>query len=243
MKHNGHPRDLHPPVGSAGPADRHPKTLAVTIGIGDAWRSLAERAATRMSQHTGLPSQVLSSCPHLPAGWSPSWAKAWAFDLVPDDIDRLLIFDADIYCTADWHEWDTDQPLAVVRHIATRGVQTETQLYTLREYWNAGLFVITRSLADALRLIATYGPRYGSWLEQTAAVEIFEHCDKAWLPARCNWLLAPPGRALSAPVADESALGAAMGALESGATNLHFTGYGGDPAKIHHLYDQLDDLL
>jgi hypothetical protein len=24
---------------------------------------------------------------------------------------------------------------------------------------------------------------------------------------------------------------------------LHFTGYGGDPAKIHHLYDQLDDLL
>ncbi len=215
------------------------KTLAVTIGIGQSWRELAERSAARITRFTGLPAQVISSCHLIPPDWNPSWAKAYAFDLVPDDIDRLLIFDADIYCVADFPEWNTSDPLAVVRHIETGPVKTEMTLYGFREYWNGGLMVITRPLADALRLVATYGPRYGTWLEQDALNRVFEYCDKSWLPGRCNHLLAPPGRNAD----PESAISTALGAIESGATNLHFSGYGGHAAKIHKIYDQLDQLL
>lgn len=215
------------------------KTLAVTIGIGGGWREVAERAAARMTEATGLPAQVISSCHLLPPDWNPSWAKCWAFDLVPDNVERLLIFDADIFAVAPFTEWNTDKPLAVVRHIETRQVKTEKELYQLREYWNAGLFVITRGLADALRMVATYGPSYGSWLEQTPINQVFETCEKQWLPARCNWLLAPPGRNKS----PDDAIGAALGAIEAGATNLHFSGYGGSAAKIRAIFDQLEKLL
>jgi hypothetical protein len=214
-------------------------SLAVTIGIGDTWRQLAERAGARMAEATGLPVQVLSSCHLLPPDWHPSWAKCWAFDLVPEHIDRLVIFDADIYPVAPFTEWDTDASLAVVRHVDTKPVKTEKTLYGLPEYWNAGLIVIRREYADALRHVATYGPRYGTWLEQTALNREFLYRDKTWLPARCNHLLAPPG---SAEPADQ-AIGAALGAIEAGATNLHFSGYGGSAAKIHAIFDQLDKLL
>jgi hypothetical protein len=219
--------------------NRKLKTLAVTIGLGPGWRELAERAGARMAEATGLPVQVLSSCHLLPPDWHPSWAKCWAFDLVPEHIDRLLIFDADIYPVAPFNEWDTDEPLAVVRHLESKPVKTEKILYGLGEYWNGGLFVIRRSYADALRLTATYGPRYGAWLEQTALNRVFEHSGKAWLPARCNHLLAPPGTAEPA----DKTIGAALGAIEAGATNLHFSGYGGGAAKIHAIFDQLDQLL
>lgn len=215
------------------------KTLAVTIGIGDGWRELAERSARRMTAATGLPAQVISSCYLLPGGWNPSWAKCWAFDLVPADVERLVIFDADLYVAGPFAEWDTDQPLAVVRHVRNNEVRNEMTLYGFREYWNGGLLVIRRSLADALRLVATYGPHYGKWLEQTALNRVFEYCDKAWLPARCNHLLgAPPAKAGA-----DAAIGSALGAIEAGSIGLHFTGYRGDAAKIAAIYDQLDEIL
>lgn len=214
-------------------------TLAVTIGIGNGWRELAERAGARMAEATGLPVQVLSSCHLLPPDWHPSWAKCWAFDLVPDHIDRLLVFDADIYPVAPFTEWDTDEPLAVVRHLENKSVKTEKILYGLPEYWNTGLFVIRRSYADALRLTATYGPSYGTWLEQTALNREFLYRDKTWLPGRCNYLLTPPKPSEPA----DQAIGSALGAIEAGATNLHFTGYGGGAAKIHAIFDQLDKLV
>jgi hypothetical protein len=215
------------------------KTLAVTIGIGNGWRELAERSAARMTRFTGLPCQVISSCHLIPPDWNPSWAKAYAFDLVPEDIDRLLIFDADIYCVADFPEWNTSDPLAVVRHLSTGPVKTEMTLYGFAEYWNGGLLVIDRLLADTLRTVATYGPRYGTWLEQDALNRVFEFTDKAWLPGRCNHLLAPPGRGAD----PDTAIGSALGAIEAGATCLHFSGYGGGAAQIHRIYDHLDQLL
>ena len=211
------------------------KTLALTIGIGGGWREVAERAAVRMTEATGLPAQVVSSCQFLPPEWNPSWAKCWAFDLVPADVERLLIFDADIWAVAPFTEWDTDQPLAVVRHVATKPVRTERTLYGLPDYWNGGLFVIRRSLADALRMVATYGPHYGSWLEQTAINRVFEYCDKAWLPGRCNHLLKPT-------LETDTAIGGALGAIESGATCLHFAGFGGSAAKVAAIYDELERL-
>jgi hypothetical protein len=215
------------------------RTMGLTIGMGSGWRELAERSAVRMATATGLECRVMSSCGLLPAGWSPSWAKAWAFDMVPQDVDRLLIFDADIFAVGPWRDWDVEGPLAVVRHVATRPVQTEMALYGLQEYWNAGLFVIRRPVADALRMVATYGPRYGAWLEQTAINHVFTYCEKEWMPAGCNYLIAPPPRGQSRDVA----VGAALGAVEAGATCLHFSGYGGDAGAVAGVFDEMEGLL
>ena len=192
-----------------------------------------------MSAGTGLECVVVTELAALPRGWNPSWAKARAFDLLPPDVERVLVFDADILCVGKWGEWDTDAPLAVVRHIENQDVKTEMALYGFEDYWNAGLFVARREVEEELRSVANYGPRYGKWLEQDAMNRVFQYREKLWLPGRCNHLLAAPAK--GAP--QGAAVGAALGAIEAGAINLHFTGYGGDADKVAWIYDELEPLL
>jgi hypothetical protein len=184
-------------------------TLGITIGIGEGWDKAAVIAAARMREATGVECVVCDSIPQLPEGWSPSWGKAWLFDLVPARYDRLLVFDADIFAIRKWQLPDAPGFYAVRELGGNPSRNNELRAFGLKDYFNGGLFIIDRQHADRLAAVCDYGPRYGTWLEQTALNKVFH--DFTPLPSQLNWLL-------------ENETSGLRGALDSGAINLHLAG-------------------
>jgi hypothetical protein len=203
-------------------------TLGITIGIGEGWDKAAVVAAARMRNATGIDCVVCDRIPQLPEGWSPSWGKAWLFDLVPARFDRLLIFDADIVAVRKWQLPDAPGFYAV-RELGSNPSRTNEQLaYQLTDYFNGGLFIIDREHADRLAAVRDYGPRYGTWLEQTALNKVFADVFRA-LPSQLNWLL-------------ENETSGLRGAIDSGAINLHLAGTK-DPREILAMQQKIEETI
>lgn len=187
------------------------KTLGLSIGLGQHWSDAATFACTQMQKHTGIECRPIHDLPDLPAGWNPSWGKAWLWDFVPPDIDRLLVFDADLVCIRPWKQWQIDAPFLATREIyVPRAVRNEKRAFGLPDYFNAGLFVCHRSQRDRLERVRHYGPHYGTWLEQTAVNVLFRDIWRP-MPAQTNWFCATETNAL-------------VGALDACAACIHLAG-------------------
>lgn len=183
----------------------------ICFGIGGGWQSAAILACEQMEKHTRIPCKPILARPeNAPEGWSPSWWKMCAFDLVDDGADYALVFDADIVCVRDWTPYLHDAPVMAVRefHSATRAIEAKN--YQIRDYFNGGFFLVHRDMRSRLESLRDYGPKYGSWLEQTALNRIFADVWKP-LPPQCNWLIEEETRGL-------------LGAIDSLAANLHLAG-------------------
>lgn len=193
-----------------------------TIGTGK-WRKVAEYAAARMQEMTGVDCSV----------WTPrkEWVHpSWAKCEIPIETDTL-IFDADVWCMSPWNpsgsEWT--MPIAGVVEPANPAVDLECQLYGIKrsEYFNGGLVVVAAGAWDMLPTVAQYHPRYGRWLEQTAMNKVFAGRAGA-IPDPYNHLL----RANREPM-DVASLRA------HGAINLHFTGPDKTPDWLLTKYKEL----
>lgn len=200
----------------------------ICFGIGAGWDSASKLACEQMEKHTGILCTPINFVPRkAPGQWNPSWWKMCAFDLVNDSTDYVLVFDADIVCIRDWTPYLHDAPFMAVRefHSATRAIEAKN--YQVRDYFNGGFFVIHRSMQDRLESLRDYGPRYGSWLEQTALNQIFADVWKP-LPSQCNWLIEEETRGL-------------QGAIDSLAANLHLAGTK-DPNQIINYMQKIREV-
>jgi hypothetical protein len=194
------------------------KTLGICIGIGDPWAKAAAYACAAMRLHTGVECVLCDKIPQLPEGWNPSWGKAFLWDMVPQDVERLLVFDADIVAIRPWSLPAPDDKFHAVREIycdPTR--RNELRAFGLRQYFNGGLFICPRSLAPKLNSVREYGPCYGTWLEQTALNVVMAEVFRP-LPAQLNWIL-------------EDNTSGLRGAMNVGAVNVHLAGIK-DPAQL-----------
>lgn len=190
-----------------------------TIGTGK-WRKVAEYAAARMQEMTGVECSV----------WTPrkEWVHpSWAKCEIPIETDTL-IFDADVWCMEEWCPRPVVEPWAVMEP-ANPAVDLECQLYRLNRltYFNGGMMMLTAMESNLLPMAAKYHPRYGKWLEQTALNTVLAG-RMTMIPLRFNHLL----RANREPM-DVASLRA------HGAINLHFTGPDKTPDWLLTKYKEL----
>ncbi len=121
--------------------------IAVTIGIGEAYKKLAEHAARAVHEMTGLKTLILddqhftrSGLPH------PHHLKLRLFDLVNDD--TIMFFDSDMVCLNAWNPQRFAKADSVVA-VVERPVPTILRICQAwdipwHEYFNAGLMILNR---------------------------------------------------------------------------------------------------
>jgi len=121
--------------------------IAVTIGVGDAYKKLAHHAARRVHEMTGLKTLILddrlfakSGLPH------PHHLKLRLFDLLDDD--SLMFFDSDMVCLNSWDPQRFSKTDAIVG-VVERPVPTIMRICQAweipwHEYFNAGLMILNR---------------------------------------------------------------------------------------------------
>lgn len=121
--------------------------VAVTIGVGDEHRRLAEIAATKMCQYTGLDTVILGDDEYRRCGVrDPNHLKFRIFDLV--DAENVLYFDGDLFCL---RPWDPRQFVFSRLWVAVRGFWFDERVAGLGrkfgfrdETFNGGFFIINR---------------------------------------------------------------------------------------------------
>lgn len=121
--------------------------IAVTLGIGEAYRKLAEHAALAVHKMTGLKTLILddkhfaqSRLPH------PHHLKLRLFDLVEDE--TVMFFDSDMICLNPWNPQRFARPDALLA-VVERPVPTIMRIcqdwdIPWHEYFNAGLMILNR---------------------------------------------------------------------------------------------------
>lgn len=158
------------------------KMLGVCFGVGDGWAEAARWAAARMERVTGIECAVIAgAAPGFDgARRHPSWWKCRVFDLVPGDVDAVTIFDADVIACdyaggpdlrAEIYEAAIARPVTGALDVDSVSVRSECACYgvPLGQYVNCGFLVVRRNPGQMILDAAwQLGPRYGSWLEQTA---------------------------------------------------------------------------
>lgn len=153
------------------------KLLGVCFGVGDGWGEAALWAAKRLERVTGVESLVIHEAPggFLPCGRHPSWWKCKVWDFVPDDVDAVVVFDADVIA----RDWLTRselvsaliaQPLVGALDVDSRSVRSECVAFGLdpARYVNCGFMVGDRRSRELLERAWARGPHFGCWMEQTA---------------------------------------------------------------------------
>ena len=174
------------------------KTLAVSFGDGR-YLKPARAAITRFSRLNDVEGMVID-IEKLPNGLDhPAWSKAFVWNVVPADVERVIWIDADIVPIGPIMDIvpDFEIPFCVAKD-TDRSRQTaewgDPAVKELRTYFNSGVFVAHRStepLFAEWQAQATAGLRH-PFMDQTplnlliekhlTSGQIFE------LPPECNWL-------------------------------------------------------
>lgn len=126
------------------------KTIAITYGDGE-YLLWVRRMAAHFERLNDIPTLVIppADCPEgLP---HPAWIKAWIWDFVPHDVDRIIWLDGDVVpmkSIVDLLPGD-DIAFAAVEDIAPSVADARKTYPPARgfaHYYNAGVFVVTREL-------------------------------------------------------------------------------------------------
>jgi hypothetical protein len=177
--------------------------IGVTIGLGEKWKEVAEISAREMARHTGISCHVISEAPD-DFSFHPSWLKLRVFDLFPGE-DEILFFDADILCIRDWepkpkiynlrgHEIHHDAGINICNDEHSISVGQECRQFGIDgqwKYFNAGLWIAHRKHDPILKRALARGPKFGTWLEQTALTVELQSENVSVLPRQFNRLLWP----------------------------------------------------
>lgn len=177
--------------------------IGVTIGIGEKWKEVAEISAREMQRHTGIPCHVVSELP-VDFGFHPSWLKLRVFDLFPSE-DEILFFDADILCIKEWQpkpiiyrfgggEFQYDVDFSICNDEHSIAVSQECKQFGIDgpwRYFNAGLWIAHRKHDPILKRALARGPKFGTWLEQTALTVELQNENVNVLQREFNRLLWP----------------------------------------------------
>jgi len=209
--------------------------LGITVGIGSReWRECAERAARRMTKHTGLDCFTMSQYLTRLDLAHPYWAKLWVQEYLPDE--DLLFFDADMVCQQDWcpQSFIEYHDFAWVPSLGDRPqmcpqVPPECKGYGLdpARYGNSGMFIVRKG-CPILQRAQKLHPSCGRWPEQTAlslAIQWSNDVSVNLLPSVYNYVL----RKKQHPKAHK----------HPSAVNLHFIGLQGDTKKLAELQRSL----
>ena len=136
-----------------------PRGVAVTIGVGS-FQELAQLAARRMAERTGLDTVILGPDHLKESGLeSPLFLKFRIFDLVK--AENVLYFDADMVCLEQWDPsaWFGGPSVVAVRERMLGLIVAEAANWgiPLPEYFNAGMFI-----ANAMH--------HGRWLKLAESI-------------------------------------------------------------------------
>jgi SAM-dependent methyltransferase len=141
--------------------------VAVTSGIGEIHSQLAQIAARRMEQFTGLPVEILGEADLRRCGLTdPNHLKFRLFDLV--DAENVLYFDADAFCL---QPWDPRPFCNRPEWTAVRGFTFDPRMEQLGRIYgfgdatfNGGFFLCNRTHhVRALRLGESLQPEDGTF--------------------------------------------------------------------------------
>lgn len=133
----------------------HRGMIAVTIGVGSTWRTVAELAAERCRKMTGLRTAIMDDeTMSRHSLRKPHHLKFRLFDEFPD-ADTILYFDADTIFLRPWdvrgHRHTADfvcvpdlaRENVVISEARSIGIPAET-------YFNSGLFIASRSIHERM---------------------------------------------------------------------------------------------
>lgn len=182
------------------------KTMGVTFGDG-AFLEIAEAMAKRFSEINDLETMVLDIDP-LPPMPSGTWAKSCMWDQLPEDVDRVIWFDADVIPIAPITDLlpHPDVVFAAVKDLYHGGRQhaewTCPEVIELPAYYNMGVFVANRETRPMFEAVRERMYQY-DWVhgDQTPTnLELFARFREGQileLPRSANWMmgfsdLAPP---------------------------------------------------
>ena len=129
--------------------------IAVTIGVGDKWREIAECSTDSVRERTGLETRVLGEEAMAKYGFvQPHWLKFRLFEEFPE-AETILYFDAD---TIFLQEWDPRVFARRSEFICVRdrdeyeNIRSESRLIDVpaNMYFNGGFFIANRTHHAAL---------------------------------------------------------------------------------------------
>jgi lipopolysaccharide biosynthesis glycosyltransferase len=129
--------------------------LAVTIGVGEKWRGLAELAAECVRLRTGLEARVIGEEAMARYGFSqPHWLKFRLFEEFPE-VETILYFDADTIFLAEWDPRvlaGRSEFICVRDRADDENIRREARDIDLPAdmYFNSGFFIANRTHHAAL---------------------------------------------------------------------------------------------
>jgi len=155
--------------------------LAVTIGVGPVWRSMAELAAESVRRRTGLETRILDEeAMGKYQAKAPIYLKSRLFEEFPE-AEHILFFDADMVFCQEWdpREFAGRPELVCVRDRADYDVvQRDADLIGFRpeEYFNAGFFLANRTHHAVLFERSRWEQdRYGTGLHEQTDLNSARH--------------------------------------------------------------------
>jgi hypothetical protein len=168
--------------------------IGVTIGTGEPWKAVAEVAAKRMTQMTGLECVVIDE--RFKPVCHPSWLKCHVIDHFKEQ-DSFLLFDADIIAIKKWNPQQLfeslGRPFCAVPDMRSDIVFEECNQLGIAFpdcYVNGGLTMFGREHKVIWENTWRRHPKCGRWLEQGALnlALLDSGCEICRMPRRFNVL-------------------------------------------------------
>jgi len=169
--------------------DYHP----VTIAIGDTFRELVQITGDEFERLNGIRPQVITDEDVKGIDYGvPHFIKAWLWDLVPKNVDRVLFLDADVLPVKPIDSI-MDVPFAAVMDIGKKWRMHGIRILVRSDiYVNTGVFIATREtqeVFDKLKLFAaSTADAWSNIYEQTILnILLQEKIGITVLPDAWNW--------------------------------------------------------
>jgi hypothetical protein len=171
------------------------RTLAVTFGD-HFYQWIAKAFAKRFEELNGIEAMAIDplKCPNLE---DPIWVKAWLWDLVPEDVDRIIWFDADNVPIAPIADLlpSFDYPFCAVLDLpetVQEAVWKAEEVRACDHYFNMGFFVAQRVTRPVFEDLKGYVDKDLGFADQSAfnvcLARYYDETDLGVLPKTCNWL-------------------------------------------------------
>ena len=174
-------------------------TYIVTFAEGK-WSPFADQIVENFREVSGLPVIRIRDDREDYKLWY-KWMKCCIWDHVPDDCERIIWLDADIVLLQPFPQLPEGDWCAVLDWPGTfhHAKEQWPSLRSVTQYFNAGVFVITRKTQPLFEHMKTQAPvtadQYGhhkdqGWLNRELSKERWrEELDIVELPQKWNWLL------------------------------------------------------
>ena len=146
--------------------------MGITIGIGDKWKLVAQRASERMSEMTGLECRIIDDWLG-PKYEHAAWLKCRIHKLFPAE-DSFFYFDSDIWCVKAWNPEKLfnafNRDFIAVPAVDNIFIENECRKYELPiggKYVCAGLMIFGHEHRSVFEYAESLHPNFGAWLDQT----------------------------------------------------------------------------